>query len=375
MSYLKALGILRTVAEQADHDARGCWRSGAFALGTILDEEALTRFFVERYRPTPILAPWAGGSGFFGTDNRVALDAISKSESDRLTGFASLIRQVRVLLTELGIKTKPSPEAKEGLLRRYRREMPEEFVAWMDAAIVLQTAGQSFPPLLGTGGNDGRLDFTQNYMQRLVSLGFADGLLVAEAVGWLRQTLFAEPARDLLSAAVGQFDPGRAGGPNATTGMEGNALVNPWDFVLMLEGTITLAGASARRLGASQRDRASFPFTVRPSAVGYGSEADGEPAVSHGEIWLPQWEAPATLAEIRFVFAEGRAETNGRQSRDGVDFARAVASLGTDRGISAFRPVWFPEAEREIFRGCAAWGVSGRRGPLRRPASGSRSVA
>ena len=336
MSYLKALGVLRSVAEQADHDVHGCWRDGTFVLDTNLDRHGLIHFFLQRYRPTPIIAPWAGGSGFFGSDNRIALDAICNSNSDRLTGFASLIRRVRELLIGLQIKSKPSPEVKEGLLRRYRRDLPDEFVGWMDTALVLQTAGQSFPPLLGTGGNDGRLDFTQNYMQRLVSLGFTKLDLADEAAGWLRQALFAEPVRGLLSAAVGQFDPGRAGGPNATTGMEGNALVNPWDFVLMLEGTLILAGAAARRLGAGQHDRAAFPFTVRPSAVGYASEADKEEADSHGEIWLPLWDALAPLAEVRLVFAEGRAETNGRQSRDGVDFARAVASLGTDRGISAF---------------------------------------
>ena len=119
-------------------------------------------------------------------------------------------------------------------------------------------------------------------------------------------------------------------------GMEGNALVNPWDFALMLEGTLILAGAAARRLGVGHGDRAAFPFTVRSSTVGYASEADGEEADSRGEIWLPRWDGPASLAEIRLVFAEGRAEINGRQSRDGVDFARAAAGLGIDRGIDAF---------------------------------------
>src|SRR5262249_51102872 len=52
--------------------------------------------------------------------------------------------------------------------------------------------------------------------------------------------------------------------------------------------------------------------------------------------WLPIWDSPASLAELESVFAEGRAEYNGRQSRDGIDFARAVATLGVDRGLSAF---------------------------------------
>jgi CRISPR-associated protein Csx17 len=336
MGYLKALGVLRLVYEQVDSNSRGRWSDGVFVLETELDREGLVHFFLEGYRPTPLIAPWAGGSGFFGSDNRTAVDAIVESESPRLSGFAALVRQVRELLVRFRIKNKPSAEAKEELLRCYRRELPDEFVGWMDTAVVVQSAGQSFPPLLGTGGNDGRLDFTQNYMQRLVALGFAEGRLVAEAEGLLRQTLFAEPARGLVSAAVGQFDPGRAGGPNATTGMEGGALVNPWDFVLMLEGSLPLAGAAARRLGVTQRDRAAFPFTVGASAVGYGSGAEGEQGGSRGEIWLPLWEMPASLGEIMHVFAEGRAETCDRQSRDGVDFARAVAGLGVDRGIAAF---------------------------------------
>jgi CRISPR-associated protein Csx17 len=336
MGYLKALGVLRIVAEQADDGVRGGWSDGVFVLESNHDRIGLVDFFLEGYAPTPIIAPWAGGSGFFGADNRVALDMISGSESSRLTGFGTVIVQVRETLKKLGLKNKPTPEEKEGLLRRYRREMPDIFVEWMDAALVLQKAGQSFPPLLGTGGNDGRLDFTQNYMQRLVSLGFAGKALVPGAKDWLHQSIFAEPARDLISAAVGQYDPGKAGGPNATMGMEGNALVNPWDYILMLEGALILAGAATRRLGVGQHDRAAFPFTVRPSAVGYGSEADVEESDSRGEMWLPLWRARASLGETRLMFAEGRAETNGRQSRDAVDFARAASSLGTDRGIDAF---------------------------------------
>jgi CRISPR-associated protein Csx17 len=214
--------------------------------------------------------------------------------------------------------------------------MSDDYIRWMDTALVLHSAGQAFPPLLGTGGNDGRLDFTQNYMQRLVALGFARPALIPEAETWLRQSLLGETANDLMSAAVGQFDPGKAGGPNATIGMEGGSLVNPWDFVLMMEGTILLAGAAARRFGTNQRDKAAFPFTVRAATVGYASGADREESNSRGEIWLPLWETSSSLSELELTFAEGRAEYNGRQSRDGIDFARAVATLGVDRGLSAF---------------------------------------
>lgn len=337
LGYLKALGVLRLVTEQeADADARAAWRGGALVLETNLNRDSLLRFFLEEYRPTPIVAPWAGGSGFFGSDNRVAVDAIAESQSERLTEFAALIRRVRGMLSELGIRTKPSGEVKDALLRRYRRDLPDEYVVWMDTALVLHSEGQGFLPLLGTGGNDLRLDFTQNYMQRLTALGFPSGKLVPGAAALLRQALFGEATSGLYLAAVGRFDPGRAGGPNATTGFEGGSLVNPWDFVLLLEGSLVLAGAAARRLGVNQRDRAAFPFTVRPSTVGYASSADREESDSQGESWLPLWSRPASLRELRLVFAEGRAEFNGRQSRNGVDFARAVAALGVDRGVDAF---------------------------------------
>jgi CRISPR-associated protein Csx17 len=335
MSYLKALGVLRLVGEQIDGDARGAWRGEQFHLTSKLDEAGIEAFFLDQYRPTPIVAPWAGGSGFFSGDNKIAIDAITASSPERLQLYHDVISQVRGILDGLGISTKPADRVKSQLLRRYRRELPDAFIAWMDCALVLQAAGQAFPPILGTGGNDGRLDFSQNFMQRLVALGIPSNL-TGKTRGWLRQALFGEIVNGLKAAAIGQFDPGKAGGPNATQGLEGLSLVNPWDYVLMIEGTLLLAGSVARRLGSSQRDKAVFPFTTRSSAVGYGSAAGTDTSSSRGEIWLPLWSKMTSLPELKLVFSEGRAELSGRQSRDGVDFARAVAGLGVDRGIESF---------------------------------------
>jgi CRISPR-associated protein Csx17 len=336
MSYLKALGILRLVAEQADHEARGAWRTGEFVLQANLDAAGLTDFFLNEYKPTPIVAPWAGGSGFFGRDNRKAVEAIVEGAAPRVDEYRKVICQVRAILAEEGQTDKPSEDVKDRLLRRYRRELPDSFVTWMDCALVLQSVGQTFPPLLGTGGNDGRLDFTQNYMQRLVDLGIPQGKASSISGEWVSQAVFAQPAKGLLNVAIGQFDPGHAGGPNAGQGMMGDSHVNPWDFVFMIEGALLLAGSVARRMGAGQRDKAVFPFTVRPTSVGYASASENESAEGRGEIWLPLWSSLASPAELHLIFAEGRAELSGKQSRDSTDFARAVASLGVDRGIAAF---------------------------------------
>lgn len=334
LSYLKALGIFRLAAEQADKTARAAWENDVFVLHTTLSEAELLTFFQERYTPTPIMAPWAGGSGFFQGDNTKAVEAIAKSKTPRLAAYRQIIMQVRGILKDLKQTSKPQDEAKDRLLRRYRRELPNEFLAWMDSAIVLQNEGQKYPPILGTGGNDGRLDFTQNLMQRLVELGFADDKLVSESEGWLKNALFGEPAKDLLSVAIGQFDPGRAGGPNAGQGLSGESRVNPWEYILMLEGALLMAGSVTRRLDVNAREKASFPFTVNATAVGNGALNEGED--SRGEIWLPLWHNPTRLNEVRQVFAEGRAQVGKRQARNAVDFARAIAGLGIDRGLTGF---------------------------------------
>jgi CRISPR-associated protein Csx17 len=341
MAYLKALGVLRLVSAQADSDARGWWKNDVFRLRCNLDRDALAGFFLTDYQPTPIVAPWAGGSGFFRKDNKMAVGALEGSTGARVSSYAEVIRTVQAIIKNENVGDKPKDQDKARLIRRYRRELPDGVVAWMDAAMVLQQEGQSFAPMLGTGGNDGRLDFTQNFMQRIVALGLhKESEPSGDSCAWLAQSLFATPAK-LDAASVGQFAPGRAGGPNATQGMEGDSTDNPWDFILMIEGSLLLAGAAVRRFGVSERGKAAFPFTVRATAAGFDSSAASDEADSRGELWLPLWSRPTSADEARQLFGEGRADIGGRRARDGADFARSVAGLGINRGIDGFTRISF----------------------------------
>src|ERR1035441_10887872 len=83
-SYLKALSVLRLVSEQADGSARGWWERGSFHLETELDDNGLVSFFLERYRPTPILSPWNGGGGFYPKDPKVGIEGIAASTGGRI---------------------------------------------------------------------------------------------------------------------------------------------------------------------------------------------------------------------------------------------------------------------------------------------------
>lgn len=76
-----------------------------------------------------------------------------------------------------------------------------------------------------------------------------------------------------------------------------------------------------------------MPFTVGGVSAGYGSAADEN---SRGEFWAPVWRRSASAGEVLRLIGEGRAEYDGRQARTAVDVARALGSLGVDRGIDEF---------------------------------------
>lgn len=336
MNYLKALGVFRLVAQQLpDAQARLAWRGGVAHLESKLDREALIEFFANEYHPTPILAPWNGGSGFYD-GGKAPLEAIADSDSARLEDYRSAIRTARTLVP----KTKPKNDEKNSLLIRCRRELADEVVPWLDVCFVLGEEGPKFFPLLGTGGNDGRLDFTNNFMQRLKDVvPFSDGKPPVESRSLLAAALFADELVSLGTTAIGQFNPGGIGGANGTQGkFEAGSQVNPWDYVLMIEGALLFAGSVARRLGTNGTNRGVFPFTVDSVAVGYGSATASEETTdgSRAELWLPLWKTPCRFAEIKQLFSEGRAQFGRRQAKNAVEFALAVNLLGISRGVTSF---------------------------------------
>jgi CRISPR-associated protein Csx17 len=352
--YLKALGVLRLVAEQKDRVARGCWQRERFVLRTTLDGDALERFFLEEYRPTPLVAPWNGGSGFYPKDNRKALEGFGASIAPRFAELRETIELAKAVLQELGITDKEGGETKATLLERCRATFPDHSLQWLDAAYVLSAEGPKYPPLLGTGGNDGRLDFTNNFMQRLLSLfdpGTGEPLPAAKEL--LLAALFDSPTNELVKGApIGQFLPHHAGGANADTGFGADSLINPWDFVLMLEGATAFATATSRRAEQEIVGAPSYPFTVHTIGVGYASATGADEKSSRAEIWLPLWSRPATAVETLALFAEGRARVGNRTAANGLDFVRAIAGLGVDRGIDAFQRFGF-----QVRNGLAYFGV------------------
>ena len=359
-SYLKALGVLRLTASPtsrasgiaADPAVRGCWGNECFHLHTSLDREALMRFFLEDYAPSPIIAPWNGGSGFYPGDNKTGIEPLAGSEvAPRFSNMATAVRAARNEVQEQGLsKKRPEGAAKARLVAGLRGHLADVALDWLDAALALSGERLSFPQLLGTGGNDGRLEFTNNFMQRLTStFDIATGKPKEDAARLLRTALFAYGTWDFQSVAIGQFAPGATGGDNASTGYEGKASVNPWDFILALEGAVMFAGAATRRHQGAPESGASFPFTVRSTGAGWGGVADADENSARAEFWAPLWNQPAGYRELEGLLKEGRAVLKGKTARDGLDFARAAASLGISRGISAFARYGFMERSGKAY--------------------------
>jgi CRISPR-associated protein Csx17 len=227
---------------------------------------------------------------------------------------------------------------KATLIPDCRRVWRGPHAEWMSAAVVLDESGNpEWPSLLGTGGNDGNLDFTNNFMQQLVSLfdvASEQGNPRPHASLLLQHSLWEEPANTLVSSAIGQYQPGSAGGANSSTGFDGGNLVNPWDFILMMEGTIIFTSLATRRLDPAAVTRASAPFAARSHAAGFATP--GSEKAQRGEQWMPIWSQPATLRDVSAMFGEGRVQLGRQTAYRPVDVARAISRLGVARGIDAF---------------------------------------
>ena len=376
-SYLKALGVLRLLSslgnhvndKPADPQARGWWENEQFYLNTTLSSDDVLRFFLEDYAPSPIIAPWNGRSGFLEEEDSKRTGArlmrvFEKSDAARFQIIKQAIKLLRenkelAELNDLRVKIskiknelkqsrgeekkakellkkdleKKDKQAKSVLLPTLRSEIKSDHLSFVDACFIL-SADEVAMPLLGSGGNDGSQDFCATFVEQLEELFDLDGSVKEIGRSLLNDALFGG-GRFFTKGTMGQFSPGQ-GGKNATTGYLGKNTLNPWDFVLAMEGTLVFSGALTRSWGATGDSRAAFPFTFEPTGAAAGIFSSEDPNRPRGEVWTPLWKKPATFREIKAIFSEGRLTLSGRTARTGLDAARSVAQMGVSRGIASF---------------------------------------
>ncbi|MGB4087921.1 type I-G CRISPR-associated protein Cas8g1/Csx17 [Methanothrix sp.] len=257
-----------------------------------------------------------------------------RTERERSAAAKGLLKPFKKALTE--VKKFSRSAGKERLILACRSRLSERAVEWIDAVSVIDSEGNAeYPPILGSGGNEGRLDYSNTFMKCLNQLLLSsDKEEISQEL--LRNALFGEAVEGLPIVKMGQYNPGRSGGFNQGPGIENkNFPANPWSFVLTLEGTIAWASSVARRQ-IIEKGFLRSPFTVRASPIGYSSSSEKDDVKSRAEIWVPIWTRPAGYQEFHAFLSEGRADVGRRSAATGLEFAEAVSSLGIDRGVSEF---------------------------------------
>ena len=332
--YLKALGILRLVAEQRDDAARGWWEGNRFRLATRLAKDELEGFFLRDYRPTPMFNPWGARSGYFegGSEKsaRTSLKKIEDSKQSRLESFRQTIKTVRSVVRGTTTGKKPSNREKDELILALRLNARSAASLWLDTVVVVVGAGDNVslvqPPIFGTGGSEGSGGYPSAYMSAIVEV-MIDGK-------WshaIHTALFGENGLKCdWEQSMGQFSPSGAS--------------TPWDMLFAFEGACVLRSSVGGRTSTNSRKWMSSPFHVAPHSAGYasGSRLDekflnkGREYPGRGEQWLPMWGRPSRFSEVQQIFLQGRAATKVGRATDGWTMARAVAGFGVSRGIPEF---------------------------------------
>src|SRR5690625_3812431 len=154
-AYLKALGIFRILSTQLPESApKAFWQGNTFHLLSSLDSDDLINFFLHKYAPSPIVAPWNGGSGFYKKNkskkNLTELELIEQSTAIRFRHYRETITTARSIIKTLGLEEKPNDEDKKKMRLYCRNQFSDIALNWIDSVFVLTEKKTSFPPLLGS---------------------------------------------------------------------------------------------------------------------------------------------------------------------------------------------------------------------------------
>ncbi|GAC1401618.1 MAG: hypothetical protein NVSMB64_00010 [Candidatus Velthaea sp.] len=378
LGYLKTIGIARAYALQLDPEVKVRLTDDGAKFSTKHTRETFERFFLETYAPTPVVNPWNKGGGVAKNSKSRSADElvrrIERTTSDRWQPYRDAIVAARsaVVLAEAHDLTKDA-DRKKLLVSLYRARCPEAAIAWIDTAVILGAKDAGFPPIVGSGGNDGRLDFGVTFadfalkvMDDRPARGFDRGALLSDALNGTTTTA-------LVSGSLGQYAPATSVKFNLGNGMLGDGFVNPWDYVFAIEGTVAFAGAIAKR--ANTGERTTAPFSFSSIAAGFGTASSGED--TRGELWLPIWIGTASWPAISALLRRGRLEvdlsndnrTATRSARNSLDAVHGALTLGMASGVDRMERVVFAARNGLAYTGMSAGTI--RVGERRDPAIAS----
>ncbi|MDA3863939.1 MAG: type I-U CRISPR-associated protein Csx17 [Deltaproteobacteria bacterium] len=366
LGYLKTLGIMRVIDQQFSDTCgipQGKWENGIFQLNLKTNKKKLFELFYKDYEPSPILVPWSGGSiiklqkktqkkkNKFNKNSKPSnyLDKIYLSSNSRIKQARCVLNNIFQIFQQLQIKNKKQRDKeKHKFVSKLRIQSIDTFVDWIDTCAVLNSEKPVFAPLMGSGGgSDGRANFAKSFYDNLEEVIPVFNQWNKKSTlknhqqkskAWFEEALFNTPHKfGRLNYSPALFESGtRGAGPNISQdAKERNSLLNPWDFVLGLEGAFIFAGSLFRRFESST-NHTSFPFQTDLSSGGDDTSLNIESGNQAKELWLPLWENFVDYEELKLLFKEGRSSLGSKQAQNGLDFLKAVKNLGIDRGVSGF---------------------------------------
>lgn len=301
-SYLIGLGLHRLTA-QMDPSTRSVWEpDGAIHLirdGTIHDERD---YLLHRWSPSPVLTLWSDDHAGLDHDQADLL-IIERSHAPRLQLYRDTIAAARRVLA--------ARDDKAGLITRWRSAAPETALDWIDACLTVSGGEIRYNWLLGSGGNDGRLSFGRVYRRAVAMVVDVEtGEPTRDGQRWLDglMGLIDGPEPRLSGLVGGQF-------------FSGAADVNPWAWLILLEGCMVMGSG----LWVYDDRITQWPGTFAVTPAGYASaaESDREDGTEH---WWPVWRRPMSIGEVRGLMIEPVLR-RGHQPIDGLDMMRAMVGM------------------------------------------------
>lgn len=254
LGWIKAVGILRLLQHTPLESPRLGW-FGAHACIEGLQSLDI-RLLPTNFRPTPVLSPWNSGSAEHALD-------LAKS----IGVFPDLIKDAEKALALTSIKEK------RDVITAARSTLSDDAVEWIDAC-VWETRDEElyFNGILGSGGNEGRLDYSRAYLRAVESLYAGEA---AEHRDFLWEALLS--GAELAQRVTRSFKEESCGAFGRTK--------NPWEVIAFIEGAIVLGSSVTQRLGSNYR----HPTSMDPGLNGEGNR---------GDLWLPLWEGTTTLQPL-----------------------------------------------------------------------------
>lgn len=297
-SYLISLGLYRATL-QMDPSTLGVWDADdvhhMLRNGDITQERD---YLLRDWSPSPITSPWNNGAGY---DGDRFLSAIEHSTTRRLAPLREAIGVARCAMS--------ASKSKDDLIRAYRSAAPDAAVEWVDSCQVEMPDGRwLYNPLLGSGGNDARLEFSRNYMRAICAIMDMDtGEPHKNSIAWLDGLLgLSDSPQPDFSIPGGHFFSGDH--------------VNPWLYILALEGCLWFS-AGAWRNDAEMKLWPNTAWLTSTGLPGAGQEDEGM------ELWWPVWRRPVTADGLRALLASQLLYKYGRTIPiTGVDYAIAAVT-------------------------------------------------